>query len=68
MRNKEGIRLFRGPANDTVPAQAIRNKETMFQIRTYRGIPGNDLAIGQSQETLVNSCLIQLWQADKVAR
>lgn len=69
MSNAEGERGIRGPANDTVPVRAIRNKQTKGEWAcTYRGIPGNDLAIGESQETFVNPRLVQLWEADEVAR
>jgi hypothetical protein len=71
MRNVGGEREIRGPANDTVPTWAIRNKETKGGRHpgcTYRCVPGNDLSIGQSQETLVNPCLVQLWQAHEIAR
>ena len=71
MGNVERGREIRGPANDRVPAQVIKNRQMRAEedLRsTYGGVLGNDLAVGQSQETLVNSCLVQLWQAYQVAR
>ena len=66
-----GDRRIRGPANDTVPTKTIRNrlvKENGILVYTYRGVLGDDLAIGQSQKTLVDSRLVQLWGACKIAR
>ena len=62
---KSGIR---GPANGTVPTQVIRQKGKNVPVHTYGAVLGDDLAISQSQETLVNSCLVQLWRAYKIAR
>jgi len=33
-----------------------------------RGVPCDDLTVGQSQEALVNSRLVQLWQTYEIAR
>ena len=54
------------PTIQSLPSRSETSRTT-FRVYTYRGVPCNDLTIGQSQETFVNPCLVQLWQTHEVA-